>query len=221
MNHPFPAQVRCRWYEQCGGARRTSADKYYAMAAIAGIVFLLAFGTSSVWVSLTAHLRSRRMARRHVGPRDDGASLVRDTQTTTHAPRLSGERHSSFGGDDARAAPSYMAPLRLCCACLGGLGWVLRQAWLLFIVLFQAGKTAFCPSATAFDPQSIFRRDAERRHCCGVSPANHLRVALAAGLSLVALVLVTLGRLSSFHALVGAYAGVAALLVASSCALGL
>ena len=206
--------MRCRWYEQCEGPGRVSANKFYAMAAIAGIVFLLAFGTSSVWVSLMAYLHLRRAARRHVAPRDDASFAALRASTD-------GDREASLA---SRAAPDdgddYASRTRRACfAAVGACGFVVRHAKRQAYVLVHAALTACAPSATALDPQSIFRRDAERRHCCGVSPANHLRVALAAGLSLVALVLVTLGRLSSFHALVGAYAGVAALLVASSCAL--
>ncbi|EGB05777.1 putative ABC transporter [Aureococcus anophagefferens] len=207
-------RVRCRWYEQCEGPGRVSANKFYAMAAIAGIVFLLAFGTSSVWVSLMAYLHLRRVARRHVAPRDDASFAALRASSD-------GDREASLA---SRAAPDdgddYASRTRRACfAAVGACGFVVRHAKRQAYVLVHAALTACAPSATALDPQSIFRRDAERRHCCGVSPANHLRVALAAGLSLVALVLVTLGRLSSFHALVGAYAGVAALLVASSCAL--
>ncbi|KAH8052820.1 ATPase [Aureococcus anophagefferens] len=167
------------------------ANKFYAMAAIAGIVFILAFGTSSVWVSLMAYLHLRRAR---------GATSRRATRPSRRSASSDGDR----GVAASRAAPDdgddYASRTRRACfAAVGACGFVVRHA----------KRQAY----------SIFRRDAERRHCCGVSPANHLRVALAAGLSLVALVLVTLGRLSSFHALVGAYAGVAALLVASSCAL--
>ncbi|KAH8076620.1 ATPase [Aureococcus anophagefferens] len=153
-------------------------------------------------------------ARRHVAPRDDASFAALRASSNGDRVASLASRAAPDDGDDYASRTR-----RACFAAVGACGFVVRHAKRQAYVLVHAALTACAPSATALDPQSIFRRDAERRHCCGVSPANHLRVALAAGLSLVALVLVTLGRLSSFHALVGAYAGVAALLVASSCAL--
>ncbi|KAH8043734.1 ATPase [Aureococcus anophagefferens] len=146
-----------------------------------------------------AYLHLRRAAR-HVAPRD----------ASRCAPRVVGERRRSRRAPDD--GDDYASRTRRACfAAVGACGFVVRHAKRQAYVLVR-GADGLRAVGDGARPQSIFRRDAERRHCCGVSPANHLRVALAAGLSLVALVLVTLGRLSSFHALVGAYAGVAALL---------
>ncbi|KAH8048551.1 ATPase [Aureococcus anophagefferens] len=170
-------RVRCRWYEQCEGPGRVSANKFYAMAAIAGIVFLLAFGTSSVWVSLMAYLHLRR-ARRHVAPRDDASFAALRASSDGDREASLASRAAPDDGDDYASRRGARSPIGAC-------GFVVRHAKRQAYVLVHAALTACAPAAGA-------------RTCLLCSKEGHAAMALlgcAVGLGFGALVVLRRGVL--------------------------